>query len=135
MTYILYNPDRSIKTFMDTIDDVVLAEGETWAYIDQSFEEYAARFVLSHGGNTCLNVYAKVGDAELLIDIRAPGNESVSVDVNGQAQEVALTEGKGSIHIPTDAAGAYFLAPTDRQNFCAAGCGSLLVTVQESTGG
>ena len=129
MTYILYNKDHTIKTFMDFIADVHLEEGETFSVTSDTFVQYAALFVLSHAGVPCMTVYAKVGDPAVVIDVSAPGNAEVSVDVNNSAQVVTLTDGKGSLTLPTDTAGNYLVAPTDRQAFCSAGTGSILVIV------
>jgi hypothetical protein len=129
MTYIIYNPDGSIKTFMDIIADVPLAPGETVEQSDLSFEDYGARFVLNHNGLACQTVFAHVDDADIVIDVSAPGVESLSVDVNDQAQFVSLTNGKGSLTLPTTTPGAFALAPSDRHAYTKAGSGSLIVIV------
>jgi hypothetical protein len=130
MTYIVHNPDGTIKTFMDTIADLPLAPGETVEQSNLSFEDYAALFVLSHNGQECQTVYVHVGDAPVLIDVSVPGVETVSVDVNDQAQFVSLTNGRGSLTITTETPGAFTLAPSDRRTYSKAGSGSLIVIVQ-----
>jgi len=129
MTYIIYNSDHTIKTFMDYIADVPLAPGETFALTGQAFEEYAARFVLSCKGTSCNTVYAHVGDPALEIDVSAPGQETVAVNVNGEPQTVPLTDGQGSFTLATDTPCTYLIGPADRQTFCAAGSGALLVVI------
>lgn len=130
MTYIIYNSDRTIKTYLERIDDVVLQDGETFKKIDQEFEEYASRFVISCEGQTCLAIRRKVGADPVVIEISAPGYTEVSISVAGSPQSVTLTEGKGSISLPTDSPGRYAIEPADRTLFCAAGNGSLLVVVE-----
>ncbi len=132
MTYVIYNPDGTIKTFMDTIADVPLAPGETVEQSELSFADYAARFVLSHNGQESQTVFAHVGEAAVVIDVSVPGVETVSVDVNDQAQFVSLINGRGSLTITADTPGSFTLAPSDRHKYSKAGSGSLLVIVLTS---
>jgi hypothetical protein len=129
MTYIIYNPNGTIKTFMDTIEDVPLAPGETVEQSALSFENYAARFVLSHNGEPSLTVRAHVGDPAIVIDVSAPGVETIAVDMNGEQQFVSLSNGQGSITLPTTTPGTFALAPSDRHTYSPAGSGSLCVIV------
>jgi hypothetical protein len=132
MTYILYNPDHSIKTFMDYMSDVPLQQGESFTLSPLSFEEYSQQFVLSHNTNPCDTVIVHVGDPAVLIDVSAPGQIEVGVSVNGQAQIVTLIDGRGSFLLPTDQKGRFIIQPADRQHFCAAGSGSLLVVIENA---
>lgn len=132
MTYILYNPDHTIKTFMDFIADVPLQPGESFIRSPLTFEQYSKLFELSHNGITAQTVEAHVGDPAVLIDVSAPGQAEVDVSINGQAQAIPLTDGRGSITIPTDQPGRFTLTPADRQRFCAAGSGSLLIVVEDA---
>jgi hypothetical protein len=129
MTYIIYNPDSSIKTFLDQIEDTVLAPGETAEQSELSFQEYAERFVLSHDGMSCMTGIAHMGDPEVVIDVSAPGVETVFVDINGVANFVSLSNGRGSLTLPTSAPASFALAPSDRHTYSAAGSGGLLVLV------
>jgi len=133
MTYILYNPDHTIKTFMDFIADVPLQPGESFTRSPLTFEQYSKLFELSHNGITAQTVEAHVGDPAVLIEVSAPGQTEVDVSINGQAQAIPLTDGRGSITIPTDQPGRFTLTPADRQRFCAAGSGSLLVIVEDNS--
>jgi hypothetical protein len=130
MTYILYNPGHTIKTFMDYMSDVPLQQGESFTLSPLSFEEYSQQFVLSHNAQPCDTVMVHVGDPAVLIDVSAPGQAEVGVSVNGQAQTVTLTNGRGSFLLPTDREGRFILTPADRQHFCTAGSGSLLVVIE-----
>jgi hypothetical protein len=132
MTFILYNPDGTIKTFMTYIADVPLAAGETYTETEESFEEVAAKFALSHFGEGCVTVRAHTGDPDIVIDVCATGLQSVSVDVNGDPHIVPLINDHGSITIPTNAPGTFALAPTDKRTFAAAGSGYLVVLVTEN---
>jgi hypothetical protein len=131
MTYLVYAADRTLKTFLEKIDDLRLAEGETFAVSPLSLINYAQRFVLSHDGQPCRTVYVQRGEPDVVIDVSAPGEASVSVAVNDEAREVALQDGHGQILLPTSSAGAFCLGPGDRTRYCAAGEGSLLVNVLE----
>ncbi len=131
MTYLVYAADRTLKTFLEKIDDLQLAEGETFSVSPLSFIDYAQRFVLSHDGQPCRTVYVHCGEPDVVIDVSAPGEASVSVAVNDEAREVALQDGHGQILLPTSSAGAFCLGPGDRTRYCAAGEGSLLVNVLE----
>lgn len=131
MTYILYNPDGSIKTFMDNIANVSLQEGEMFATSPLSFEEYAAQFELSVKGATCITVFAHVGDPAEEVAISAPGNESVSVDINGEPQLIQLESGRGTLTLPTTAPAEFILTPTDKHTFCPAGAGSICIKIDE----
>lgn len=129
MTTLIYNPDGTIKNFVSSIEGLELQPGETTLESPLSFAEYAARFSLSHNGQTCQTVFAHVGDAPVEIEVSAPGQSTVDVDVNGQVQTVPLSNGRGILAIPTDTPGPIPLAPADRRTFCAAGDGSLLVVL------
>lgn len=131
MIYILYNPDGTIKTYMQNASDVVLAPGEIYTSSPLSMDQYAARFVLSHQGRSCYTITAHVGDPAILIDVSAPGCDSVSVNVNGEEKIVNLSEGKGVIELETAKAGTFFLRPTNRRQFCSAGKGQLTVEVMD----
>jgi hypothetical protein len=131
MTYIVYAPDRTIKTFLERIDDLQLAEGETFAVSPLSLANYAHRFVISHAGQPCRTVYVHKGDADVVIDISAPGETSVSVAVNDEVREISLQGGHGQIVLPTSSAGVLCLGPGDPTRYCAAGEGSLLVILLE----
>lgn len=131
MISIIYNPDGSIKTFAEDVSDLQLLPGETVGELPVTFEEYAARFVLSHNGQPCQTVFARVGDAPVQVQVSAPGFTSVAVDVNGTPQTVELTNGTGTLTLPTDAPGRFALSPTDSTAFCRAGWGSLLVVIQD----
>lgn len=135
MTYVLYNPDHTIKTFMEYIADVPLAPGETFALSSLSFEEYAAQFVLSCEGQSCCTVYTQVGAPAVVIDVSAPGLSSVDVAVNGQAQTVSLTNGKGSFTLDTSTPQEYRIEPADCTRFCPAGASSLAVIIPKQTDG
>lgn len=131
MISIIYNPDGSIKTFAENVADVQLQPGEKVEDLPVTFEEFAARFVLSHNGMPCQTVYAHVGDAPVQVQVSAPGFSSVAVDVNGTPQTVELTNGTGTLTLPTDAPGRFALSPSDGTAFCRAGWGSLLVVIQD----
>ena len=130
MTYIIYNSDRTIKTYLERIDDLLLQYGETFKKIDQDFEEYASRFVISCEGQTCLTIRRKVGENPVVINVSAPGCTEVGIKVAGILQIVTLIEGEGSITISTGSPGRFAIEPADRTLFCAAGNGSLLVVVE-----
>lgn len=131
MISIVHNPDGTIKTFADNVADVQLLPGETVEELPVTFEEFAARFVLSHNGQPCQTVFLCVGDAPVQVQVSAPGFTSVAIDVNGTPQTVELTNGSGTLTLPTDAPGRFALSPADRVAFCQAGWGSLLVVIQE----
>lgn len=131
MISIIYNPDGTIKTFAEEFSDLQLLAGETTADLPITFEEFAARFVLSHNGQPCLTVYARVGDAPVQVQVSVPDHTSVAVDVNGTPQNVELTNGTGVLILPTDAPGRFSLTPADRVAFCQAGWGSLLVVIED----
>lgn len=130
MVYIVYNPDRTIKTYMDQIEDYPLAEGETYSVSKKSMLQYSKLFVISYKGQPCVAVHAKVGDPPLIIDVACPKVASVDVLINGTRQTVALTNGTGTVQIPTTAPQVYEILPADRQTYCAAGAGSLLIAVE-----
>ena len=130
MTYIILKEDKTIKTYLDRIDDVLLEEGETFKRVEDTFEAYSERFVVSHNGVRCLTVNSVIGADPVLIDISAPGYSEVAVTVSGAAQVIPLVEGKGSFSLPTDVPGRYCVEPADKTLFCAAGYGSLLVIVE-----
>ncbi len=130
MIHVIYDQNGVIKYYVESIEGLELQPGETLEEINVTFEEFAARFTLSHNGQTCLIVYAHVGDPAVEIAVTAPGYSAASVDVNGQPQTVPLINGAGTLIIPTTAPGRFTLAPTDRHAFCAAGNGSLLVVIE-----
>jgi len=129
MTYIIFNPDGTIKSFAESNEGAVLEPGEACTESPLSFQEVAALFELSHNGQTCQTVYAHVGDPAVEVTVRAPGQTTVEVGVNGTAQTVQLTNGAGTLTLPTTAPIAYALAPADRHKFCIAGAGSLCIIV------
>lgn len=131
MISIVYNSDGTIKTFAEDVSDLQLLPGETVAELPLTFEEFASRFVLSHNGQPCQTVFARVGDAPVQVQVSAPGFSSVAVDVNGTPQTVELINGTGTLTLPTDAPCRFSLTPADSIALCRAGCGSLLVVVQE----
>lgn len=131
MIKVIYNPDGTIKTFFEGDANWQLEDGESLLELPTTFEEYAARFVLSCQGKTCQTIYVPVGAPPVEVQISAPGQASVDVDVNGQAQTVPLSAGVGTLTLPTEAPALFALAPTDRVAFCMAGCGSILVVVQD----
>jgi hypothetical protein len=132
MTYILYNADHTIKGFMDYIADVSLAPGESFSLSPLSFEQYADRFVLSHAGQTCNAVEVQVGDPDVLIDVSAPGQESIKLSVGEDIQTVYLTDGRGQLRVTTDRPARVPITAADRTTFCPAGSGSLLVIIQKN---
>jgi hypothetical protein len=129
MIYIISNPDGTIKTYMQNASDIVLVPGENIVISPLSMDQYAARFVLSHQGQSCCTVTAHVGDPAILIDISVPGCESASVDVNGEEKVINLLDGKGVIELGTTKAGTFLLSPTNRKQFCSAGNGQLTVEI------
>jgi hypothetical protein len=131
MINVIYDPSGEIRYYVESTEGLILEPGETIQEINVTFEEFAARFTLSHKGQTCQTVYAHAGDPPVEINVTAPGYASASVDVNGQAQTIPLTNGAGTLFIPTSAPGRFALAPTDRRAFCAAGNGSILVVIFE----
>ena len=131
MISIVYNSDGTIKTFAEDVSDLQLLPGETVAELPLTFDEFAARFVLSHNGQPSQTVYARKGDAPVQVQVSAPGFSTVAVDVNGTPQTVELTNGSGTLTLPTDASSRFSLTPADCVAFCRAGGGSLLVVVQE----
>lgn len=131
MISIVYNADGTIKNYAENNDDLCLMPGESIVELPITFEEFAARFVLSHNGQPCLTVYARTGDAPVQVQVSAPGNTSVAVDVNGTPQTVELTNGTGTLTLPTDTPGRFSLTPADRVAFCQAGRGSLLIVIED----
>jgi hypothetical protein len=129
MTYVLFNPDGTIKSYSQSVEGLVLAPGESYVESSLSMEDYAARFAISHQGMCAATVYAQIGDEPIEVEVSAPGMSTVSVDVNGIPQTVQLTNGRGTILIPTTQAMVFQLSPTDRRTCCAAGNGSINVWV------
>lgn len=129
MTYILHNPDGTIKSYMDRVSDLPLLAGETISATPLSMAEYAQKFVLSFQGKPCNTISVKTGDPEVVIDVNAPDCESVGVSVNDEERIISLTQGAGQLSILTDEVGIFVLGPADRGRFCMAGSGSLCVEV------
>lgn len=130
MTYILKTADGTIKSYMDNVRDLILNAGESLVESELNFTEYSTRFVLSYQGKTGQVVSAKVGDAEIGIDVSVPGYDQVSVNVGNETYTVALTEGQGKLTLATGTAGRFAVTPADPTVFCAAGMGSLLVVIE-----
>jgi hypothetical protein len=130
MTYIILKADQRIKTYLERVDDLVLEEGETIRQVQDTFEEYAKRFVVSHNSVPCLTVTGKAGGEPVTIEISAPGYSEAAVRVGDDIQTVALVGGRGSLTLPAEVPGRYCIGPADQTVFCSAGYGSLLVIVE-----
>jgi hypothetical protein len=129
MVHVIHNPNGTIKTFMQNIDDILLLPGESIQSFSLNMNEYASRFMLSYKDICCYTVTAHVGDPVVTINVCAAGYDSVAVDVNGSPVQIALESGRGVIEINTETVGEYLLAPADKSLFCAAGSGILSVEV------
>jgi hypothetical protein len=127
MVYVTYNPDGSIKSFSEDPGAALVVTDEALHSLPLDMDTFATRFMLSHKDICCYTVTARVGDPALEVNVYAPGLDSVSVAVNGIAQDVILESGRGVIKIATDKPGDFILSPADRTRFCAAGYGSISV--------
>lgn len=131
MTFIIRNADGSIKTFAERSDDFVLTPGETIESSPLSFARYAQRFTLSSAERSGETIAAHVGDPVITVEVSCPEQLAVDLDINGTIEHLELAQGKASLALSTEIAGAFVIQPADRKLYSAAGNGTLIVEVVE----
>ncbi len=133
MTIIIRNPDQSIHSFHQFNAGIVLAKGQTLEEVDQPFEDYAERLVLSVSGITGRTISVEAQPGRIVrVDVSCPGQQTVAIDINGLAEEVPLQDGAGILELEADVPGLFILRPADRTLHCAAGNATLAVEVTDA---
>lgn len=128
MIYLLLNPDGSIKSVAQRGGDFVLQPGERVQALEQRWEEYLARFVLSCNGVSGETIFARAGEGELSVQVSCPGRLAVELRVNDLLVGVPLENGKGEVVLSLRQAGTFLLQPADPIEF--APCGNAVLTVE-----
>lgn len=131
MITLIRNPDGTLKTFAERGDDLSLAPGETLELSPLTFEQFAARLRLLVNGRGGETVRIPVGAPQVTVEVLCPGSATVAIAVNGLAENVALTSGRGEIQLSAETPGVFQLAPADRAAYCAAGESILTLEVTE----
>ncbi len=120
MIYLIRNPDRTIKTFMERGDDCSLQPGETLEVVNQTFVQYASRLRLLINGRSCEIVHATVGET-IQVQVLAPTLDNIDLQVNEETVNVPLTNGEGELAFSAASPTQFLITPADRTTFCAAG--------------
>ena len=131
MITLIRNPDGTLKTFAERGDDLSLAPGETLELSPLTFEQFAARLRLLVNGRGGETVRVSAGAPQVTVEVLCPGSTNVAIAVNGLAENVALTGGRGEIQLSAETPGVFQLAPADRAAYCAAGESILTLEVTE----
>jgi hypothetical protein len=130
MISIIRNPDGTIKTFSELIDPAtVLSPGESLEQLNTTFEEFAQRLVISHAGRSGETIRVPRSSSDLVVEVRCPGETSVSLDINGTIETLPLIEGQAAILPGTDEPGTYIIKPADTRKYCPAGQSLLVIEV------
>ena len=130
MISLIRNSDGTIKTFSESLDSKeVLSPGESLEYLNTSFVEYASRLVISHAGKSGETIRVPQSSGDLSVEIRCPGESSLSIDINGSIEPLLLIEGQAALLLGTDEAGVFVLKPADTRKYCPAGQSMLVIEV------
>ncbi|MBP9041530.1 MAG: hypothetical protein KBF64_07130 [Anaerolineaceae bacterium] len=130
MITLIRSKDGTIKTFSPRpFEGYNLALGESIELVDTTFEEFAQRFVVSCMGVSGETLSVKQGSPDLIVNITAPGQSTVDVDINGSIETLTPIDGGFQVVLSTDVPGVFVIQPADRKKFCAAGQGLLVIEV------
>lgn len=131
MTFIIRNPDRTIKTFAQRADDFILAPGESIDTSPLSFSEYASRLSLSVSGSNGEIFRVAAGAPAVVVDVSCPGQSEVDLDINGLAESLQLVDGQAQLTLSTQTPGVFIIQPADRTLYAPAGNSFLTMEVTE----
>jgi hypothetical protein len=121
MTTVIRDSAGLIKTFMESSAGYVPEPGETMEELAVTFTEYARRLCISVDGRSGETVRVPVGTGPVSVRVECPGEQVVSLAVNGEVKDVSLEEGLGSLALSCNVPGRFVIAPADRVTYCAAG--------------
>ncbi len=121
MTIIIRNALGEIKTFMETDSGTLLEAGETREETAMPFSEYARRLRLLVDGRGGELIRVPAGSGTVTVAVECPGESTVRLNVNGLAEDVPLTDGRGMLLLSAEQAGTFVITPADRVMYCAAG--------------
>jgi hypothetical protein len=121
MIYLIRNSDRTIKTFMERGEDYMLQPGESMEVLAGEFADYAARLRIAFNGVSGETIKRYHGSGDVSVQVLCPGQSLVDIEVNGVVETLALINGAGQLVLSAEVPGTFFIQPTDRVNYCAAG--------------
>jgi hypothetical protein len=121
MTTVIRDKAGLIKTFMESSTGYVPEPGETMEEVAVTFAEYAGRLRLFVDGRSGETVRVPACDQTANVRVECPGEQAVSLAVNGENKEVVLEDGLGSLSLSCSVPVRYVIAPADRVKYCAAG--------------
>jgi len=130
MISLVRSADGTIKTFSEFIDpQSVLGEGESLEVLNTAFDEFAKKLVLSHAGRSGETIVVPRSSGDLAVEVRCPGENGVSLDINGTVEMLPLIDGQAALMLGTEEAGAFVIKPADNRKYCPAGQSLLVIEV------
>lgn len=121
MTIVVRDSEGMIKTFMESAAGYIQEPGEKMEEVPVTFADYASRLRLFVDGRSGETVRVPAGEGTVTVRVECPGETIVTLAVNGEACEVLLQDGLGSLSLPRTAPGRYVITPANRVTYCAAG--------------
>ena len=122
MITLIRNTDGSIKTYSEIPEEFeALSRGESMETINSTFAEYSQRLTLSCGGRSGETLRVPRSSGDLTVEVRCPGETSVSLNINGTIETLPLIEGQAALLLGTGEAGVFLLQPVDTRRYCPAG--------------
>ena len=130
MITLIRNADGSIKTYSEIPDSIeALSPGESVETINSTFAEYSRRLSLTCNGRSGETIRVPRSSGDLTVEVRCPGETSVSLNINGTIETLPLIEGQAALLLGTGEAGVFLLQPADTRRYCPAGQSVLTIEV------
>ena len=108
MITLIRNIDGSIKTYSEMPDKVeALSPGESVEIVNNTFTEYSQRLTLSCNGRSGETIRVPRASGDLTVEVRCPGETSVSLNINGTIETLPLIDGQAALLLDTGEAGVF----------------------------